>query len=64
MTGRTVGDYRHVLQTINTKVRNITGHRWRPRRVVCDFEQALIAAVELGSELFAKDFGKSGHNNH
>jgi hypothetical protein len=46
MTGRTVGDYRHVLQTIKTKVRNITGHRWRPRRVVCDFEQALIAAVE------------------
>ena len=46
MTDRTVGDYRHVLQTIKTKVRNITGHRWRPRRVVCDFEQALIAAVE------------------
>ena len=46
MTGRTVGDYRHVLQTIKTKVRNITGHRCRPRRVVCDFEQALIAAVE------------------
>ena len=39
MTGRTVGDCRHML-------RNITGHRWWPRRVVCDFEQALIAAVE------------------
>jgi hypothetical protein len=67
MTGITVGDYRHVLQTIKTKVRNITGHRWRPKRVVCDFEQVLIAAVETKFPMhrsvvvvstFAKVFGE------
>lgn len=46
MTNRTVGDYRHLLQTIKTRTRQITGHRLRPNRVVCDFEQALIASVE------------------
>jgi len=46
MTDRHVGDYRHVLQILKAKIRQITGHRWRPIRVVCDFELALIAAVE------------------
>lgn len=27
-------------------MRELTGHRWRPERVITDFESALIAAVE------------------
>lgn len=45
MTSKTIGQYRQVLQTLKTRVRQITGHRWRPVRVVCDFEQALIGAI-------------------
>ena len=46
MTDRNIADYRHVLQTLKTKIRQVTGHRWRPRRVICDFKQALLVAVE------------------
>ena len=46
MVSRNIADYRKVFQTLKTKIRELTGHRWRPRRVICDFEQALIAAVE------------------
>jgi hypothetical protein len=46
MTGKTVGQYRQILQAIKRHVREITGHRWRPLKVICDFEQALITAVE------------------
>jgi hypothetical protein len=46
MTDRNIADYRHVFQTLKTKIRQVTGHRWRPRRVICDFEQALLVAVE------------------
>jgi hypothetical protein len=34
------------FQTLKIKIRQVTGHRWRPRRVICDFEQALLVAVE------------------
>ena len=46
MTDRNIGDYRHILETLKVKIRQITRHRWRPRKVICDFELALIAAVE------------------
>ncbi|CAC5403945.1 unnamed protein product [Mytilus coruscus] len=45
MTARNIGDYRHVLQILTVKIRHITGHRWHPRKVICDFELALLAAV-------------------
>jgi hypothetical protein len=46
MTDRNIADYRHVFQTLKTKIRQVTGHRWHPRRVICDFKQALLVAVE------------------
>ena len=46
MTERDIASYRHILQILKDKIREVTGHRWRPRRVICDFEQALKAAVE------------------
>lgn len=46
MTNREVGDYRQVLQVLKQEVRRVTHHRWNPRNIVCDFEQALITAVE------------------
>lgn len=46
MVSRTIADYRHVFQVLKGKIREVTNHRWRPRRVVCDFEQAIITAVE------------------
>jgi hypothetical protein len=46
MTDRNIADYKHFFQTLKIKIRQVTGHRWRPRRVICDFEQALLVAVE------------------
>lgn len=46
MENRQVGHYRQVLSAIAREVRQITHHRWRPRIVICDFEQALLIAVE------------------
>lgn len=46
MTGKTVGHYRQLFQHLQVKVRNVTGRRWRPRSVICDFEQALKLAIE------------------
>ncbi|PIK32840.1 hypothetical protein BSL78_30347 [Apostichopus japonicus] len=46
MTERTVGAYRQILQHVKAKVREVSGHRLRPRRVVIDFELALITANE------------------
>lgn len=46
MTNRDIGSYRQVLQAIKRHVRNITHHQLRPQTVVCDFELALINAVE------------------
>ena len=46
MTGKTVAQYRQLLQHIKAEVRSVTGHNFRPRRVILDFEIALITAVE------------------
>ena len=46
MVSRNIADYRNIFQTLNTQIRELTGHRWRPRGVICDFEQVLIAALE------------------
>jgi hypothetical protein len=44
--GKTVGHYRQILQTLKAKVRQVTGHSLRPKRVICDFELAVMSAVE------------------
>jgi hypothetical protein len=41
-----IGQYRQILQTLKRRIRQETGHRWRPTRVICDYEQSLIAAVQ------------------
>ena len=46
MSSKQVGHYRQMLQHVKREVRRITGHRFRPQKVICDFEQALIIAVE------------------
>ena len=46
MTGKTVGQYRQFLQHSKQQVRNVTHHRWRPPMAICDFEQAIILAIE------------------
>jgi hypothetical protein len=46
LNGKQVGQYRQLLQHVKEKVREVTGHRFRPTRVVCDFEQSIIIATE------------------
>lgn len=46
LTGKTIGHYRQVLQVLKREIRRTSGHRWRPNRVVCDFEYSIIIAVE------------------
>ena len=46
MTGRQVGQYRQVLQSVKAQVRRASGHRWRPTMVISDYEQAILSAVE------------------
>jgi hypothetical protein len=46
MTGKTIGQYRQLLAAVKEGVRRASGHRFRPRAVVCDFEQAIFAAVQ------------------
>jgi MULE transposase domain len=46
LTGKTSRQYRHLLRTLKTSVRRVTHHRFRPARVMCDFEQSLILAVQ------------------
>lgn len=45
-TGKTIGQYRQLFQHVKDKIRQITGRRWRPAKVICDFEVALISALE------------------
>ena len=40
------GSYRELINHVKGVVRRLTGHRWRPRKVVTDFELALLNAVE------------------
>lgn len=46
MAGKTVGQYRQVLQSLKTKVRQTTGSSLKPKRIICDFEIAIISAIE------------------
>ena len=46
LTGKTTGHYRQMLQIIKREIRQKVGHRWRPNRIICDFEQSIITAVE------------------
>jgi hypothetical protein len=46
LAGITVGHYRQLLQTLKTKVRHVTGHALKPKRIMCDFELAIMSAVE------------------
>lgn len=46
MSQRTIGHYREALRCIKHAVRRASRRIWRPQKVVCDFEQALVAAVE------------------
>jgi hypothetical protein len=46
LAGKQIGHYREVLQCLKREVRRITHHRMKPTRVVCDFEQSIILAIE------------------
>jgi hypothetical protein len=46
LTGKTVGQYRQLLQHVKAHVRRFTGRNFSPDKAVCDFEQALQSAVE------------------
>ncbi|KAL8614056.1 hypothetical protein ACOMHN_026273 [Nucella lapillus] len=46
MEGRTTGHYQQVFREMKTAVRRISHHRWRPTKIVADFEQALHSAIE------------------
>ncbi|CAH1242479.1 Hypp6752 [Branchiostoma lanceolatum] len=46
MTERTIAAYRQIFKHAKAKVRPLTGHRLRPRRIVIDFEVCLITATE------------------
>ena len=45
-TGKTVGQYRQILTHVKRKVQRVTGHRWRPQRVITDFESSLLLAIQ------------------
>ena len=44
--GKTIGHYRAILRHLKQRIRDLTGRAFRPASVVCDFEQALITAVQ------------------
>ncbi|CAB4031965.1 Hypothetical predicted protein [Paramuricea clavata] len=46
ITNRAIGHYRQVLQVIQHKILHATGSEWEPEAIVCDFEQALITAIQ------------------
>ena len=46
MTGKTIGQYRQVLRHLKREVLRVTGRQWLPDRMVLDFEQALMTAVD------------------
>ncbi|CAH1240905.1 Hypp6187 [Branchiostoma lanceolatum] len=46
MTERTIAAYRQIFKQAKAKVRRLTGHRLRPRRIVMDFVVSLITATE------------------
>lgn len=44
--GKTIGHYREFLGHVSAETRRISGRRFRPRVVICDFEPALITALQ------------------
>jgi hypothetical protein len=46
MTGKSLAQYRHVLHELCSKIRALTRRRWLPDTAICDFELALILALE------------------
>lgn len=46
MNQRTVGHYRQVFKRIKEAVRHLTHHNLRPRRIISDFERALMTSIE------------------
>ena len=46
LDGKTIGHYRQVFQVLKRKVRESSGHHFRPSRLICDFELAIISASE------------------
>ena len=46
LTGKTTGHYRQMLKAVKRGVRRASGHQWRPARIICDFELAIISACE------------------
>ena len=45
-TGRTIGHYREILQTVKMNIRRVTGHIFSPTMVISDFENSLLIAVQ------------------
>ena len=45
-TGKRVGYYLQILQHVKVRIRYMTGHRFSPRMVICDFEQSLRIAFD------------------
>lgn len=46
LTGKEVGQYRQILQHLKHHVRAASGHRFRPAKIVTDFERSLLLAIE------------------
>lgn len=45
-TGKSLAHYRHLLHEMCVRIRRLTRRRWRPNTAICDFELALILALE------------------
>ena len=62
MTGKTVGQYRQLLQHVKAHARRFTGSNFSPDKEVCDFEKALQSAVKTEyaavTSTFVKVFGE------
>jgi hypothetical protein len=46
VSGKNTGQYRQILQHISNQVTALFNRQWRPVNIVCDFEVALITALE------------------
>jgi hypothetical protein len=46
LSGKSIGHYRQLLSHISIRVRRVTRRRWNPQNVICDFELALITALQ------------------
>ena len=46
MSGKTTGEYRKVFSHVLQRIRRCCGVVWQPTTAICDFEVALITAIE------------------